>query len=108
MKLHFLCWAIKTKSNTATVKGWIKDNFSSHLYIWGIEPTVNRALLFAVSNELVKNIGPDFLITTKGNDLVKAITRDKELYNREREFLSSIGKNKITELQINKLASKFH
>lgn len=107
MKLHFLCWALKTKANTSVVKGWVSDKFSSHLHIWGIEPTVNRALTFAIADNLIENIGSDFLITTKGKDLVKAILKDKELFIREKEFLSDVGKNTITESQINQLANKF-
>lgn len=107
MKLHFLCWTIKTKANTLTVHGWIRNKFSNHLHIWGIEPTVNRALTFAVSDDLIENEGADFIITAKGKDLVKAILKDKELFIREKEFLSGIGKNTITESQISQLAKKF-
>ncbi|WP_261511692.1 hypothetical protein [Chryseobacterium paludis] len=107
MKLHFLCWAIKTKANTSIVNGWIGDKFSSHLHIWGIEPTVNRALTFATADDLIENIGADFVITFKGKELAKAILKDKELFVREKEFLSAIGKNTITESQITQLSNKF-
>jgi len=107
MKLHFLCWTIKTKVNTSIVTGWIQDKFSSHLHIWGIEPTVNRALIFAAADNLIENVGADFIITSKGRNLAKVILQDKELFVREKEFLSTIGKNTITESQITQLANKF-
>jgi hypothetical protein len=107
MKLHFLCWTLKTKMNMTTVQGWIKNNFNSELHIWGIEPTVNRALKFAIADGLIEDHVGEFVLTERGVVLAKAIIKDKELFMLEKVFLQSIGKNIITEQRIKDLSQKF-
>lgn len=107
MKLHFLCWSIKTRKNIAIVNSWIKNNFSNHLHVWGIEPTVNRALTFAVAERLILNVGGDFILSESGTALVKSIVKDKQLFIKEKDFLTTIGKGIITEQKVRELAAKF-
>lgn len=107
MKLHFLSWAIKTKRNIAIVSEWVRNDFSNHLHVWGVEPTVNRALTFAVAEGLVFNVGGDFIISEKGISLIKSIMKDKEVFKKEKAFLITIGKSTITEQKVRELAGKF-
>lgn len=107
MKLHFFCWAIKTKVNIGIVREWISSGFSNHLHVWGIEPTVNRALSFAVADGLINSVGGNFIITEKGTTLVQTINIDKALFSKEKAFLNAIGKGVITEQKIKELADKF-
>lgn len=106
MKLHFLSWAIKSKKNIAIVKGWIKNNFKNDFHIWGIEPTVNRALVFASADNLIKDDGGVFALTERGTALVKSIIKDKETFADEKAFLEEIGKTEITEGKINDLSKQ--
>ena len=107
MKLHFVSWAIKSKRNIQTVEEWIKTNFKSDYHIWGVEPTVNRALLYGKGEGLIENILGDYALTEKGLRFYKAIKDNKDLFEEEKAFLESIGKNGITEQRIKDLTSKF-
>lgn len=106
MKLHFLSWAIKSKKNTEVVREWIKKNFQNDFHIWGIEPTVNRALLFASADNFLKDDGGSFVLTDRGTNFVKSIIKDNELFIEEKKFLSEIGKGVITEIKISELSKQ--
>ncbi len=108
MKLHFLCWAIKNKRNSVTVQEWVKNNFKSDFHVWGIEPTVNRALIFASADGIITDEGSHFILTQKGIDFFKIIMSDEELFANEKSFLKAIGKSIITEQRITELSSKFY
>ena len=90
-----------------TVQQWIKNDFKSELHIWGIEPTVNRALKFATADHLINDLGGDFALTDRGEKLYRLIMKDKELFNLEKRFLTDLGKNTITEQKIKELTNKF-
>lgn len=107
MRLHFFCWAIKSEGNMSTVNDWIKNNFNKDFHIWGIEPTVNRAIVFAAAEQLIEDSGGDYSLTSKGENLSKLIQKDKLLFPSEKAFLVGVGKNTITELRIKELMSKF-
>lgn len=106
MKLHFLSWAIKSRKNIGTVKEWIKRDFKNDFHIWGIEPTVNRALSFAKADNFLKEEGGSFELTERGIVLVKSIMKDKEVFVEEKVFLLDIGKTEITENKINQLSKQ--
>jgi hypothetical protein len=97
MKLHFLAWAIKNKTNIQTVQEWINHDFKSDFHIWGVEPTVNRALLFAAADGFIVNSGNEYILTDRGMTLFKLIKDNKELFTIEKAFLEKIGKNGVTE-----------
>jgi hypothetical protein len=107
MKLHFLSWAIKSKQNIDTVQSWIQDDFKNDFHIWGISPTVNRALAYATADDIVENRGGEIILKNKGEQFFKLIKTDPELFNTEIVFLNSIGKNGITEQRIKNLTAKF-
>ncbi|KAA5534926.1 hypothetical protein F0919_10020 [Taibaiella lutea] len=107
MKLHFLCWSIKNKKNIGIVSNWINTGFRGDIHIWGVEPTVNRAIAFAIGDNLINNIGGEYTITERGDSLFKLMKKEKDLFNKEKEFLIWLGKNTITEQKVKELASKF-
>jgi hypothetical protein len=107
MKLHFLCWSIKSDSNLLLVQQWINNNFRNDYHIWGVEPTVNRALMYAVAEGYIALSEGNYGLTDIGIDLYKLIKKDKDLYVKEKAFLETIGKNGISEQKIKDLSSKF-
>jgi len=107
MKLHFLCWAIKSQRNLLQVQQWLKNDFRSDFHIWGVEPTVNRALIYAVAEGFVSLNDGGYSLTAHGITLYKLMKKDKELFKEEKAFLENIGKNGISEQRIKDLSSKF-
>ncbi len=106
MKLHFLAWAIKSKRNIHTVREWVKTNFTADFHIWGVEPTVNRALLLAISDKMIREEKGGFVIEPRGLSYVQLILDEKMMVADEREFLVELGKNSITEAKIKELSLK--
>ncbi|MGM9475283.1 hypothetical protein ACS5PU_02590 [Pedobacter sp. GSP4] len=107
MKLHFLCWSIKSEQNISQVTTWMRNNFRSDYHIWGVEPTVNRAVTYAIAEGLLALNDGDYLLTDQGMNLYKLMKKDKELFQVEKSFLESIGKNGISEGTIKELSKKF-
>lgn len=107
MKLHFLCWTIKSKINLSQVTQWIENDFKNDYHIWGVEPTVNRALIYAVAEGFIKLSDGAYALTDKGINLYKLIKKDTDLFVSEKIFLESVGKNGISEQRIKDLSSKF-
>lgn len=91
----------------AAVKQWVTNDFKNDYHIWGVEPTVNRAVTYAVAEGLVSQIDGDYIITEKGVSLYKMIRKDKEIFQQEKDFLNFLGKNGITEQRVKILSSKF-
>jgi len=106
MKLHFLSWAIKSRRNIEIVRGWVKDNFNNDFHIWGIEPTVNRALMLATADQLISIDNAHYKIAPKGNQYMKLILKDESIYIEEKKFLEELGKSTITEAKIELLSRK--
>lgn len=107
MKLHFLCWSIKSDANLILVQQWISNNFRNDFHIWGVEPTVNRALMYAVAEGYITLNEGSYTLTDAGVNLYKLMKKDKDLYVKEKGFLEAIGKNGISEQKIKDLSSKF-
>lgn len=74
--------------------------------MWGIEPTLNRGLQYAISEKVCRRINNKFELTDKGVQLFNSIKRDKELLKTEKIFLNIIGK-KISDDKINNLVKKW-
>src|SRR6476660_2368019 len=49
LKLHLLNWAMKNDKNKDEVIQFIRSNYASEITVWGIEPAMNRALLFCIA-----------------------------------------------------------
>lgn len=103
-----MTWAIKSQRNIDVVKEWIKADFKNDIHIWGIEPTINRAIVFAVGDRFIEERDGQYLLLDCGRNLAKLIHKQKDLFIIEKAFMTHIGKNTITEQKINDLASKLH
>jgi hypothetical protein len=106
LKLHLFSWALTSEENLRKFQNYIVSDFQSEISVWGIEPALNRALLFAVAENICEVIdGKKYKLTEKGIRFYKMIDKESELFEIEKEFLKSIGKNTITDNRL-KLISK--
>jgi hypothetical protein len=106
LKLHLFSWALKTEGNIKKIIDWVDTNFQSDFAVWGIEPTLNRGLQYAISEKVCRRINNKFELTEKGVQLFNSIKRDKELLKTEKIFFNIIGK-KISDDKINNLVKKW-
>jgi len=105
-KLHFLTWALKTQRNRDFVKNIIDNENVNMIMSWGIEPALNKALAIGVAEDFLNLEGDKYILTPDGFKFYKKIESEKDLLKNEKEFLQSVGKNKITESFISDLISK--
>ena len=96
-KLHFLVWALKSDHNMASIRMAFMYNNTSKIISWGVEPALNKALLFAKAENLIYINGDKYSLTASGSELSKIINRNNELFLTEKSFLNYIGKKKVTE-----------
>ena len=68
LKLHLLSWSIKNEKNREELTSLIHNNYNGNLKTWGVDPAVNRALIFCVAEKLCSVEKGKYLLTPKGND----------------------------------------
>ncbi len=107
LKLHLMNWALKNDNHKDQIINLINSNYNTDITVWGIEPAMNRALVFCVAENLCTMEGGKYKLTEKGDRFYTSIIVDKELFADEREFLTYIGKTKITEHRIETIANKW-
>lgn len=82
---------------------FVTSNFQKKLLYFGIEPSLNRALDFAIGEGLISSDGYRYALTIKGDAFVQQIIQDRDLFTFEKQILLAIGKNinekRITELE---------
>lgn len=106
LKLHLFSWALKTPENGDKLTLWVQSNFSSDFMVWGIEPTLNRGLQYAISEGICTKNNGKFELTSKGQSFLNIMNADNELFEKERDLLKSIGK-KISDAKIVELSKKW-
>lgn len=107
LKLHLFSWALKNEKNMNELRRFIISNYSSEFSVWGIEPTLNRALDFALAESICIYEKGKYTLTEKGENFYELIKDDIEILKEEKEYLIQIGKNKITDNRLNKITSKW-
>jgi hypothetical protein len=106
LKLHLLSWALKDDKNKDQVLELIKNNYDIDIAVWGIEPALNRALLFCVSENICIIESGKYLLTKKGEEFFKLIVKE-DIFKEEFEFLKFVGKKKITDNRIESISNKW-
>ena len=106
LKLHFFSWGFKSESNLEELKNFAVNKVINKISFFGIEPSLNRALDFAVGENLIGFDGSRYFLKTKGDDFVKIILEDEELFTYEKQVLKLIDK-KITEKRISQLETEW-
>ena len=106
LKLHLFAWALKSIENSTLLAEWVDANFSTELAVWGIEPTLNRAIQYALAENICERQGTSIALTDKGLCLLEKIKSDSELLLAEKTLLYHIGK-RISDIKINQLSTKW-
>lgn len=102
-KMHFFIWALKSDKNREFIQTFLDKGDSSGIITWGVEPALNKALGFCLAEELVILPDDKYILTPKGEQFVRSIEKDHELFKEELLFLNNVGKKKVTESFINQL-----
>ena len=106
-KMHFFIWALKSKANIDLVKFVIDSEDTSSIVSWGVEPALNKALVFGIAEGIFDYNGDKYKLTEKGIELFNKINLEGDLFIEEKKFLAYTGKQKISETLINKLTQNF-
>lgn len=106
LKLHLFSWGLKSEENIDKLKLFVTSNFNVPIDFFGIEPSLNRALNFAVGELLIGYDGDRYFLKEKGEEFAKLIVNDEELFHNEILILKLIGK-KIGENRIVQLEKKW-
>jgi hypothetical protein len=79
---------------------FLKGSKQPDLPVVRFEPSLDRALSFALEEKLMETAdGVSFALTTKGSAFAETISKTKESFHPEREFLARIP-GKLTQRQI--------
>lgn len=105
-KLHFFIWSLKSRRNIDFMKSIIDTDNGPEIISWGVEPALNKALNYCLSEGLLVMDGDKYLLTKEGSDFAKRIEKDTELFSEEKAFLDYLGKRRVTESYINHLTEK--
>lgn len=106
LKLHLFSWALKSTENSLKLKKWVDNNFTLDIEVWGIEPTLNRAIQYALAENICERIKTSVSLTSKGLCLFEKIESDKTLLIQEKILLNHVGK-RISDKKINQLSNKW-
>lgn len=102
VKMHMISSALSNSNEQKKLNSFCESSFNEHIII-RFDPVVNRALLFAITDELiVQQVNGLFRLTNKGKILVNEIKKDKEVLYHEIKFLNNLS-TKLTEEKINTL-----
>ncbi len=107
LKFHLITWAFKSIENRQTLLNFISNPQNSDLSVWGIEPTLNRALHIAVADNFCSYQKANYKLEEKGLEFIKKIEENGDILTDEISFLKQIGKRGITEKTIQNLTNKW-
>ena len=103
-KLHLISSALNSESAVQQLLDFSSKNLLDPLIVH-FDPVINRALLYAISEEIVnQQKDGKFKLTLRGKEYASAIVKEECLMVREKKLLSRIS-TKITEKIINEIMS---
>lgn len=90
------------------LSAYVQRNYTGDSIVWGIEPAVNRALLIANAEGIcLHEERGTYVLGERGQALYDLIAGDNELFSIEKDFLRSLGKNKITDSRIEAMSNQW-
>lgn len=104
LKIQFLCWVLKHDF----IMDYILKNISDKEYKYSLpvvhlDPAINRAIQFSISDDLIAFISSGKIqITEKGDKYISEILKENNMFTKEIDFLKSLGK-RISEIQISNI-----
>lgn len=107
LKLHLFSWAFKRAENRNTLLRFVKSDFKSDFSVWGIEPTLNRALHIATAEKYCSYLKGSYKLEEKGKLFCEKFEEDEEILSEEIALLKMVGKRKITDTKLKELANQW-
>lgn len=105
-RLHVLSWGVRSKDSRLALSKTSNGNMPLDALIVRIEPSVNRAVDYAIGAGLIERLSKDRLkLTSAGIAFADEVDRRKDLFITEKQFMDAIGK-KITESLVNQIFKK--
>lgn len=102
-RLQLFNWAMKSKRRQGLLALAVGKKVLQ-VPAWGFDPALAIAVRLAIAEGLVFEKTTGYMISHAGELFVKEILKDTELFERERSFLTSIGKG-LTEAMVEATAS---
>lgn len=107
LKLHLFSWVLKFDKNMDLFQKFILSNYKDEFQVWSIEPALNRALQYAIADNLCELTSTSkYKLTEKGNLFCDSIL-NSEAFEKEITFLKFVGKNKITDSRLNSMIKQW-
>lgn len=107
LKLHLLSWTFKSTINRNVLLQYTNDKLNTDLTVWGIDPTLNRALHIAVAEKYCSYEKGKYTLIEKGFSFTELIEKDNEILFDEIKLLKCIGKRGLTEDKLETLSKKW-
>ncbi len=103
IKLHIISFALCSKDAMDKLINYTQCNFSVPPII-RFDPAVNRAVTFAIADNLIfQGKNGKYILTDKGWNLVSEIEKDENMFVAEKSALSLLSK-KLTDNKIKQLS----
>ncbi|EEM08344.1 hypothetical protein bmyco0003_49400 [Bacillus pseudomycoides] len=94
---------MRTQEEMENTTKLMRINQLDTIPIWRLEPSLNRALNFAVAEKLLIHKDGKYLLADKGEIFIQEILDDEDFMKAEKSFLNSVGKS-ITEKKVGELS----
>lgn len=106
--LHFFSWALKSEENERRILKFIESQGKDIIEIWNFEPSLNRALHFAQSEDLIEIRLPQghYALTEKGHKFAELLIEENSVLIKEKAFFDSV-RYSITETFIQDVSKKW-
>ncbi len=99
-QLHVLSWAMRSPVTRNTFLEFLTGSKEPDLPVVRFEPSLDRALNFAVGEKLMDTAdGITFTLTAKGQSLANRILKGEDWFHPEKQFLAQVP-GKFTQRQI--------
>jgi hypothetical protein len=97
-RLHVLNWAIRSPETRASLLAMLDGSNAVRSLIVRFEPFLNRAVDFAIGEDLIKRSGggKSIELTSIGKRLAEDIKKAEDAFSSEKQFIAAIGK-RLTE-----------
>lgn len=108
LKLHLFSWCLSSEKRMNQLTAYVERDFTGDSIMWGIEPALNRALLIATAEGIcLHETRGTYVLAERGKTFYDLIAGEKELFQLEKSFLQSLGKNKITDTRIGAMSQQW-
>jgi hypothetical protein len=102
--LQFFVWALRSHQNQKVFEELIEGREARS--IWSLDPTVIRAINFAIGEKLCERIDGSITTTTAGQAFAARLRAVPEIFHDQLSFLEKIGKS-VSEKKIKQIAKEW-